>query len=137
MKYIFVIILILICIMLKIKELRTSKNESQTTLSKVVGVSLRTIQNYEAGKVSVPKDKLEIIAKHYNVTISYLFGESTTNKMPLLRKEGVEISIKEMLVFMIENEDELKQDKQFSRYIREIGREATMKYLIENNLIKK
>lgn len=61
--------------MQKIKELRNSKNESQTQLAKVVGVSLRTIQNYESGKVDVPSKNLELIAKHYDVSISYLFSD--------------------------------------------------------------
>lgn len=61
--------------MLKIKELRNKKNESQTDLAKVVGVSLRTIQNYESGKVAVPYKNLEVIAQHYGVTVAYFFTE--------------------------------------------------------------
>jgi transcriptional regulator with XRE-family HTH domain len=60
--------------MLKIKELRRAKNQSQTELSEVIGVSLRTIQNYESGSVDVPINKLKKIAQHYDVTIPYLFG---------------------------------------------------------------
>ena len=59
----------------KIRELRNSKKESQTTLSEVIGVSLRTIQNYESGKVDVPTKKLELIAQHYDVSVSYLFSK--------------------------------------------------------------
>ena len=126
--------------MLKIKELRTNKNESQTALSKVLGVSLRTIQNYEGGKVNVPREKLELIAKHYDVSVSYLFSNSTSSNVyetPVLKKAGVELNIKEILTFIIDNEDELKKDKQFLRYLNEVGREAIMKYFIDNDLIKK
>lgn len=59
--------------MLKIKELRNNKNESQSDLAEVIGVSLRTVQNYEAGKVAVPYKNLELIAQHYGVTVSYFF----------------------------------------------------------------
>lgn len=59
--------------MLKIKQLRTQKNESQSALAEVIGVSLRTIQNYESGNVDVPMKNLEKIAKHYDVTVAYLF----------------------------------------------------------------
>ena len=62
-------------LMLKIKQLRRNNNESQTALSKVIGVSMRTIQNWESGKVDVPSKKLELIAQYYGVTVAYLFKE--------------------------------------------------------------
>lgn len=68
--------------MYKIKYLRNKNNESQTDLSKIIGVSLRTIQNYESGKVDVPLKKLNSIAQHYNVSVSYLFeNESEIEKI--------------------------------------------------------
>ena len=67
--------------MLKIKELRNKKNESQTALAEAIGVSLRTIQNYESGKVSAPHKKLEQIAQHYNVTVAYLFSNESNNEI--------------------------------------------------------
>jgi DNA-binding XRE family transcriptional regulator len=59
--------------MLKIKELRKEKNQSQTSLAQIIGVSLRTIQNYEADNVDIPSKKLELIAQHFNVKVAYLF----------------------------------------------------------------
>lgn len=70
--------------MLKIKELRNRENESQTALADKIGVSLRTIQNYESGSVDVPLKKLELIAKHYDVSVSYLF---TTENSPSVFKK--------------------------------------------------
>ena len=67
-------------LMLKVKELRRGKNQSQTELSAAIGVSLRTIQNYEAGKVDISSKKLELIAQHYNVTVAYLFGGKKEEK---------------------------------------------------------
>lgn len=61
--------------MQRIKELRLKNGESQTELAKIVGVSLRTIQNYESGNVDVPYKSLEKIAQHYDVTVAYLFDE--------------------------------------------------------------
>ncbi|GLB53000.1 hypothetical protein NBRC110019_20400 [Neptunitalea chrysea] len=61
--------------MLKVKELRNKKKESQSSLAEVVGVSLRTIQNYESGKVAVPYKNLEVIAQHYGVTVAYFFSD--------------------------------------------------------------
>ena len=65
--------------MLKIKELRNKQNESQTALANKIGVSLRTVQNYESGDVDVPFKKLELIAKYYDVSVSYLFSEETSD----------------------------------------------------------
>jgi len=123
--------------MFKIKELRKSNKESQNSLAAIVGVSLRTIQNYEAGKVSVPKDNLEIIAAHYGVSVAYLFDDVKIPKMPTYKKDGVTFNIKEILTFIIDNEDALKEDKQFNRYLTEIGREAIFKYFQDNDMIIK
>lgn len=59
--------------MQRIKQLRKNKGESQSDLADVIGVSLRTIQNYEKGDVDVPTKNLSKIAKHYDVSIAYLF----------------------------------------------------------------
>ena len=64
--------------MLKIKQLRLEKKESQTYLGKQIGVSLRTIQNYESGDVDVPFKKLDLIAKYYDVSVSYLFSDENS-----------------------------------------------------------
>ncbi|GLB47821.1 XRE family transcriptional regulator [Neptunitalea lumnitzerae] len=66
--------------MLKIKELRKEKKESQSDLAEVLGVSLRTIQNYEAGKVAVPYKNLELIAQHYGVTVAQFFTNEQEEK---------------------------------------------------------
>lgn len=58
----------------RIKDLRNKKGESQSDLANAIGVSLRTIQNYEAGSVDVPYKNLEKIAQHYDVTSAYVFG---------------------------------------------------------------
>ncbi len=126
--------------MLIIKTLRKNNNESQTDLSLILGVSLRTVQNYESGKVTIPNDKLSKIAQHYDVSVSYLFESETEKKLkntPILEKNGVNLTIKEILLFIIDNESELKSDTFFLRYITEIGREAIIKYLTDNDMIKK
>lgn len=61
--------------MLIIKKLRKKNKETQTELGKVIGVSLRTIQNWEAGITDVPFIKLKLIAQYYSVSVSCLFGE--------------------------------------------------------------
>lgn len=72
--------------MRNIKELRKQRKESQSTLASVVGVSLRTIQNYESGDVNIPLNNLKKIAQHYDVPVAYLF-------------DGVEEELKEAGLF--------------------------------------
>lgn len=72
--------------MQSIKKLRRAKNESQKVLAEIIGVSLRTIQHYEAGTVDVSSKKLELIAQHYDVSVSYLF-EGAKEKEVLVKPE--------------------------------------------------
>lgn len=60
----------------KLKNLRKEKGLNQTALANEIGVSLRTVISYEAGK-SYPK-KREIysrLAEYFNVHINYLLTE--------------------------------------------------------------
>lgn len=57
-----------------LKHLRKENHITQTELAKAVGISSRTIQNYEAGK-SIPKDKAVIskLSGFFNVPLETLF----------------------------------------------------------------
>ena len=55
--------------MLIIKKLREKKNLTQNDLAQLIGVSLRTISNYENGDVQIPDKKLRAIAKVFNVDV--------------------------------------------------------------------
>lgn len=60
----------------KLKDLRKEKGLNQTALAKEIGVSLRTVISYEAGK-SYPK-KREIysrLAEYFNLDINYFLTE--------------------------------------------------------------
>jgi transcriptional regulator with XRE-family HTH domain len=76
--------------MLRIKELRRSKNQSQTELSKAIGVSLRTIQHWEAETSDVPTKKLREIAQYYDVTVPYLFSGEESEKQEIKKLKGFE-----------------------------------------------
>ncbi len=56
--------------MLSIKELREEKSMSQGDLAKILDVSLRTVQNYEADQSKIPLNKLHNIYKMLNVELS-------------------------------------------------------------------
>ena len=52
--------------MFSIKELRMKKGISQSDLAKVLGLHLRTIQNYEAGTTDIPTKNINLL--HQMVT---------------------------------------------------------------------
>ncbi|CAM1355885.1 helix-turn-helix domain-containing protein [Tenacibaculum halocynthiae] len=64
---------------MRLKELRKNKGETQSELADILKVSLRTIQNYEKGSVTIPNEKLKQISLHYNVTFSDIFIENNDN----------------------------------------------------------
>tara|TARA_R110000850_G_C9785108_1_gene448775 strand:- start:334 stop:768 length:435 start_codon:yes stop_codon:yes gene_type:complete len=74
--------------MLRIRELRRGENKSQTELGQEIGVSLRTIQHWEAGTSDVPSSKLRKIAKYFDVTIPYLFGGGEPVKQEIKEVKG-------------------------------------------------
>jgi len=59
----------------KLKMLRMQLGISQEKLSAELGISRRTIQNYENGVTLPPSDKLPLLAKYFNVTIESLITE--------------------------------------------------------------
>ena len=82
--------------MLIIKKLRRDKKETQTELGNQIGVSLRTIQNWEAGITDVPFIKLRLIARYFDVSVSYLFGEHIVITEDKRVKSGFEIEIEKI-----------------------------------------
>ena len=58
----------------KIKELRDEQDLSQEELAKALNISRSTLANYEVSASQVPNDLIPLIAKHFGVTIDFLFG---------------------------------------------------------------
>lgn len=59
----------------KFKAARMQSGVSQEKLSAELGISKRTIANYECGQTLPPSDKLPKIAKYFGVTIESLITE--------------------------------------------------------------
>ena len=66
--------------MLKIKEIRESKNITQDELVSLTGIPKRSFVNYENGITDIPFSKLQNIATVLNVSISELAGETKSKK---------------------------------------------------------
>ncbi len=64
------------------KELRQSRDLTQTELAKKLGISRSTVGMYESGDRVPRHDDLEAIADYFNVDIDFLLGR--TNKTTLI-----------------------------------------------------
>ena len=71
----------------RLKELRQEKGLSQQALGKEIGVSYRTIQNWENGVNSIKQDKAQTLANFFGVHIGYLLGYSLSRKHMLVALE--------------------------------------------------
>lgn len=59
----------------RIKELRKQNGMTQTELGNVIGVQQSAIRKYEHGEITnIPSDKIEMIAKIFNVSPAYIMG---------------------------------------------------------------
>ena len=68
-----------------LKRLRESKNERQSEIAKIVGVTQQAYQRYENGTSEPNADGLIVLANHFNVTVDYLLGrESEKNPIAML-----------------------------------------------------
>lgn len=62
-----------------LKKLRTSKNLSQSKLSKILGISSSTIGMYEQGRRFPDQTILTKIADFFDVSTDYLLGRNLQN----------------------------------------------------------
>ena len=58
----------------RIQQLRGT--EKQIVIAEILGIAQNTLSAYENGKVDIPTEKLDILSRHWNVTVDYLLGRS-------------------------------------------------------------
>lgn len=93
---------------MRLKILRKQNNETQKELATLLGVSMRTIQYYENGDVTIPNDKLKKIANHYSVSIAEIFNEQKSNQ------DLDSIDKKELAQYVVEHWEEFMKDGLFN-----------------------
>lgn len=71
----------------RLKQLREKTGLNQSQLAKKIGISEQSISKYERGERKPKIDKLEALADFYGVTVSYIKGDSTQNRLKLLRNQ--------------------------------------------------
>lgn len=87
----------------KLKKLREEKKLSQTALADMLGISMRTIQNYESGK-GLPRKTATVsaICNIFNIPSDYLINEQESfilqanEKYPRDGKKEAEILISQL-----------------------------------------
>lgn len=82
----------------KIKELRTQKSMTQTEVAKALNTTCQTIFKYEQEIVTnIPTDKIEQLAKLFEVSPAYLIGwsESNENEKPMMQVTPLEKALLE------------------------------------------
>ena len=58
----------------RLKELRLSKNLTQTALAKETGISQSAINKWELGERKITQDYICLLCKYFNVSADYLLG---------------------------------------------------------------
>lgn len=87
---------------LKIQEFRESRHLSQAALAKAIGVSLRSIQNWERGESNITLKYAKTIAAFFNISLSDLLGE-TANSEKTVEKVNESASGDEKIVYELLN----------------------------------
>lgn len=64
----------------KLKIARQQKNLTREFVAAALEVNLSTVSRYETDKMKPPLDKLEALAKLYNVPLTYLVTDSEDNE---------------------------------------------------------
>lgn len=93
---------------MRLKHLRKLNNETQKQLADLLQVSLRTVQYYENGSVTIPNDTLKKIAEHYLVSVSEIFGE------PKQHVNLQHTEVKEIAHYVVNNWDIFMQNALFN-----------------------
>ena len=75
-----------------IHKLRKQHNMTLEELSKFIGITRQTLCRYESGQIQVPSDKVEMLAKVFNVSPAEIMGwEGTSDTAPLPHAQYREI----------------------------------------------
>lgn len=79
----------------RIKSLREERKITQQELAQYLGVTQKTISNYEKGERSPDPETLKKIADYFDVTVDYLLGRSNHRKLTRRDERDIEKIIEE------------------------------------------
>lgn len=64
-----------------IRNLREDNDKKQQELADYLNIKQTTYSKYELGKINIPIEVFIKLADYYGVTIDYIVGRTTTNKI--------------------------------------------------------
>jgi transcriptional regulator with XRE-family HTH domain len=99
--------------MLKIKELRNQKKVTQKDLAAHLGITNRTLYDYESGKLEISFNNLKKIAKFLDVDFATLAGETLLTdqqkEIDLLKDDNIK-NLKQLLQHERERNQRLQEE---------------------------
>jgi transcriptional regulator with XRE-family HTH domain len=106
----------------RLRELRKSRGRTQQEIADLLNIRRSTYGEYERGVILPPTDKIQILAKYFNVTVDWLIG-----------KEEMQEDISKTLNTLL---TQLKSNKQFSFHGKKMNKESRNILIksIESNL---
>ena len=66
----------------RLKALRKEKRKTQEDVAKFLKIQRATYSGYERGVIMPPYDKINALAKYFDVTVEYLMGEKPVDQVP-------------------------------------------------------
>ena len=96
---------------MKIRNRRRELGLSQERLAEAIGITYQQLQRYEGGKGHLNTDRLQALTGALNITISYLFEETSEDRIKV-RESDRYIS---------------QEEREFVEYLREIDNEEYRK----------
>jgi repressor LexA len=72
----------------RIKELRESKQISQTELADMIGTTKQNVYKYENNIITnIPSDKIELMAEKFDVSPAYIMGWTNEKSTPIMQND--------------------------------------------------
>lgn len=113
----------------QIIEYRKRKGLTQSQLADEIGITIRTIQNYESG-TTIPMSKLKLFA-------TLLESEQTQKELEKMELDKTtkskfrDITLDEISMFVIHHKNELMKNALFILFIDKIAHERALKIIKE------
>ena len=85
----------------RLSELRKEDRKTQEEMSNIINVKRSTYGAYERGTVLPPYDKIETIAKYFNVSVDYLMGNTNYRNSNLSSGEKEVLDVSKVLTDLI------------------------------------
>ena len=133
--------------MQSLRSLRNLKKLSQSELAELLGVSLRTVQNWEQGKSSMTLDNAQKVAAEFNISVQNLIDanfdsiESINRKLKENRTNpGISDEIAKMLnnipsseiiLYIVSNESKFQRDPNYQKFLEEKTKDGVIKELVK------